>query len=261
MNVLVTGSANGIGKAVCEYLIKQNVNVYALDIKESNIDNIEKYVVDVTNIDLLNDVFLDLKQKNVMFDAIINIAGIFLIDSFIEVNDEALKKIFDVNLFGAINVNKVFLPLLKQKGRIVITSSEVAPLDPLPFNGIYNVTKTALDAYSQALRQELNLLGYKVITIRPGAFNTDLANGSLVQTKELMKKTKMYHEQSKHFYDLVKKFMGTPKNVNKVVKVYYNAITKKKPKIIYKKNTNKLLKLLSILPKRIQCYIIKILLK
>lgn len=261
MNVLVTGSANGIGKAVCEYLINKEINVYAIDIKETKIDKVNNYIVDVTNINQLQSLYNKFKNDNIMFDAIINIAGIFIIDSFIEVNEESLKKIFDVNLFGAINVNKVFLSLLKEKGRIIITSSEVAPLDPLPFNGIYSVTKTAVDSYAQALRQELNLLGYKVITVRPGAFNTNLSNGSLVQTKELMERTELYNKQSKKFYDLVRKFMGTPKDVSKVVKTYYKALIKKKPKIIYKKNTNKLLKLMSILPKRMQCFIIKKLLK
>ena len=117
MNVLVTGSANGIGKAVCEYLINKDINVYAIDIKETNIDKVNNYIVDVTNINQLQNLYNKFKNDNIIFDAIINIAGIFIIDSFIEVNDESLKKIFDVNLFGAINVNKVFLSLLKEKGR------------------------------------------------------------------------------------------------------------------------------------------------
>ena len=61
---------------------------------------------------------------------------------------------FSNNFSYIIKFNK----LLKENGRIIITTSEVAPLAPMPFNGIYNVTKTALDSYSQALRQELNLI-------------------------------------------------------------------------------------------------------
>ena len=162
---------------------------------------------------------------------------------------------------GAVLVNKTFHPLLKKDGRIIITTSEVAPLDPLPFNGIYSVSKSALDAYAQALRQELNLLGQKVITVRPGAFNTSLAQGSLVKTKELTDKTVLYKKQSVKFYGLVKMFMGTPSNPDKIAKIYYKAITKKRPKIIYKKHINPLLKLMNILPKRMQCFIVKSLLK
>lgn len=261
MNVLITGAASGIGKAVSEYLILKGINVFALDIIKIDNENIKSFICDITDNNSLNSVYNELKNNNIKLDAIINIAGMFIIDSFIEVNEKDLKRIFDVNLFGTINVNKIFLDLLTKQGRILITTSEVAPLDPLPFNGIYNVTKTSLDAYSQALRQELNLLGYKVITIRPGAFDTNLSQGSLLKTKELMNKTELYHKQSKKFYTLVKKFMGTPKDVIKISKVYYKALNTKNPKLIYKKNTNKLLKLLDILPKRLQCFIIKILLK
>lgn len=263
MNVLITGAANGIGKAVTEKLLTNNINIFALDVCDLNYyhNNLKNFKVDITDNNCLEELFNNFKKEDIYFDAIINIAGIFIIDSFIEVNDNELSKIFNVNLFGTINVNKIFFPLLKDKGRIIITTSEVATLDPMPFNGIYNVTKTALDSYSQALRQELNLLGYKVITIRPGAFNTDLANNSLIKTKELMNKTELYKTHSKNFYILVKRFMGQPKNVLKITKVYYKALFKKRPKLIYKKNTNLLLKLLNILPKKLQCFIIKKIIK
>ncbi len=261
MNVLITGCASGIGKEVASFLLEKNINVYGLDVNKIEDSRIKSFSCDVSNTSSLLEVHDKLKEDNVIFDAIINIAGIFIIDSFIEVDENSLKRIFDINLMGTINVNKIFFDLLKEKGRILITTSEVAPLDPLPFNGIYNVTKTALDSYAQALRQELNLLGYKVITIRPGAFKTDLSMGSLTKTKDLMQKTILYKKQSKKFYTLVSKFMGTPKAARKMSKTYYKALTKKKPKIVYKKNINHMMSLLSLLPLSLQCFIIKLLLK
>ena len=260
MNVLITGATGGIGYAVGKFLESKDINVFALDVKDSDAFS-NFFKVDVTNNEDLSKLAAFFNEKNIKLDAIINVAGIFAIDSFIEVDDTTLKKIFDVNLFGTILVNKTLHPCLKKNGRIIITTSEVAPLDPMPFNGIYNTTKTALDCYSQALRQELNLIGQKVITIRPGAFNTDLSRGSLVLTKELSEKTVLYKKQSGKFYNIVKKFMGTPSNPTKIAPVYYKALTKKRPKTIYKKHTNKLLKLLNILPKKMQCYIVKTLLK
>lgn len=262
MNVLITGGANGIGFEVSKYLLSKNVNVIVLDISNNPFgQEVIYYQVDISNYEVIENIYSDLTQKNIRLDAIINVAGIFIIDSFIEVNDAELKRIFDVNLMSTININKKFLPLLNKFGRIIITSSEVAPLKPLPFNGIYNVTKTALDSYSQALRQELNLLSYKVITIRPGAFDTKLSRGSLEKTKELMNKTTMYKSNSKKFYDLVKKFMGQPMDAQKISKTYYKALTKKHPKYIYYKHKNILLVVLSILPLKLQCFIIKQLLK
>ena len=261
MNVLLSGGSSGIGNAVLKYFKEKGINVYSLDIKDLDEDNVISYKVDLTDVNELIRIKEEFKKENIRFDAIVNVAGMFIIDSFIEVSDEELKRLIDVNLMACINLNKIFFELLNEKGRIIITSSEVSTLDPLPFNGIYSVSKCALDACSQALRQELNLLNYKVITIRPGAFNTNLSRSSLVQTRELMDKTKLYSKQSHKFYNLVKKFMGKPSDPKKICNIYYKALTKKRPKLVYKKHINKLLVLLSVLPKRMQLFIIKRLLK
>lgn len=263
MKVLLTGGTGGIGSAVAKFLISKGIDVICCDIRipSQTIDGVEYFALDVTDFEKVMALSQTLINRGEQLDAIINVAGVFEIDSFIEMPYEKLKRLFDVNLMGAIYVNKAFHSLLKKDGRILITTSEVAPLDPLPFNGAYTVTKTALDAYAQALRQELNVIGQKVITIRPGAFNTELSRGSLEKTQELTQKTVLYKGQSVKFYKLVKFFMGTPSSPEKITQTYYKALTKKHPKIIYKKRSNKLLKLMNILPKRMQCAIIKMLLK
>lgn len=262
MKVLITGASGGIGYAVSKFLANKGIEIYACDVVNASFPpSVTFFELDVTNAESIDKVSNYFKENNIKLDAIINVAGIFTIDSFLEIDDKTLKKIFDVNLFGTILVNKALHPHLEENGRIIITTSEVAPLDPMPFNGIYNTTKTALDCYSQALRQELNLIGQKVITIRPGAFNTTLSRGSLTLTKDLSEKTVLYKKQSSKFYNLVKSFMGTPSHPTKIAPVYYKALTKKRPKIIYKKHTNKLLKLLNVLPKKLQCFIVKTLLK
>ena len=259
MNVLVTGGANGIGLAVVNYLSERGVTVYAVDKTEKTFDNplIKFFCVDVADQNSVEQLYETLSAQNAQLDAIVNVAGVFLINSFTEVTEEQLKRIFEVNFFGTLRINRVLYPLLKSSGRIVVTTSEVACLDQMPFNGIYGVSKAALDSYSQALRQELNVLNQKVITVRPGALNTALSNGALVKTKELSENTRLYKGQSARFYGLVKMFMGTPKPPEKIAKCYYKAVTKKRPKLIYKKNANPLLALMNLLPKRLQCAIVK----
>ena len=263
MHILLTGASGGIGKAVAEYFSQNGHTVYALDVKsiQFNGENIRFLQASVTDETALKSIRESLQKDGLQLDAIVNIAGVFDIDSFIEMPTEKLKTLFEINLFGAMLVNKTFHSLLKKDGRILITTSEVAPLDPLPFNGVYGVSKTALDAYAQALRQELNLLGQKVITIRPGAFRTPLSQGALEKTKELTNKTRLYKGQSSKFYALVKGFMGNPKPPELLAPVYLKALTAKKPKLVYKKHTNPLLVLLNILPKRLQCFAVKTLLK
>ena len=145
-------------------------------------------------------------------------------------------------------------------GRIIIVTSEVASLDPMPFNGLYNVTKSALDTYAQALRQELNLIGQKVVTVRPGAVATPLSSRSMEATRELANTTVLYQKQAKNFAGLAARFMGTPIKPDTLAALIYKATAAKKPKLIYQKHRSPGLVLLNILPKRLQCALIKLLL-
>ena len=71
----------------------------------------------------------------------------------------------------------------------------------------------------------------------------------------------LYKKQSANFYQLVKMFMGKPRDPERIAPTYYKAVTKKHPRIIYSKHLNILLILMSLLPKRAQCFIVKLLLK
>ena len=262
MNVLITGAANGLGYATAKYYANYNHTVYSCDIvKPKDETNIKGFKVDVTNLVDINNLKNELKNANIKLDLIINFAGIYDIGSFLEKDLNKIKAMMNVNLLGPININQILYELLSEKGKIIIITSELASLDPLPFNGIYNVSKTALDSYAQSLRQELNLLGKKVITIRPGAFNTNLSKGSLEATKKLVEETNLYSKQSRKFLKLVQAFMGKPQDPKKLAKFVYKVSNKKRPKYIYTKNRNVGLFLLSVLPKRLQCFIIKQLLK
>lgn len=260
MNILITGAGSGIGKAVKEHFLKFDHNVYAIDLVEIEEEtNLKSFVADITKEEAL--LKIQEEMKDIVLDVIINIAGIHMMSSLIESNYNKMKKVIEVNLCGAMLVNKTFHSLLQEKGRIVIVTSEVATYDSMPFNSIYNISKTALDSYSQALRQELNLLGQKVITIRPGSIETPLSKGSLVGTNALANETVLYKKSAHKFFNLVEKFMGKPMKPEKLAKVIYKISIKKHPKLIYKKHRTFGLILLNLLPKRLQCWIIKMLLK
>lgn len=261
LNVLITGAASGIGDAVKEYFINNNHQVYAIDVSKINeSDNLDTYQCDITNQTELLKIKSELENKQIKLDAIINIAGIHMMMSLVENDYVKMKRLIDINLCGTMLINNTFHSLLKAEGRIIIVSSEVAGLDPMPFNGLYNVSKTALDSYAQALRQELNLINQKVITIKPGAIATPLCYSSVDATNELAKNTKLYQKQAKHFSNIMLKFMGRPIKPEKIAKIIFSATTKKRPKLVYKKHHNLGLILLNVLPKRLQCKIIKLLL-
>ena len=262
MNILITGAASGIGNAAAVHFAKMGHKVYALDLQDfSSTDEIEVYQADITNEDSLIAVKDSLASKGVTFDVIICVAGIHTMAALVESDFSKMRKVIDVNLIGTMLTCRVFHSLLSNTGRVIIVTSEVATYSPMPFNGLYNVSKTALDSYADALRQELNLLGQRVITIRPGAIETPLANASLTATETLAESTVLYKSQAKHFVSLVSKFTGTPMKPEMIAKLIYKASVKKKTKFAYSKNRNPGLVMLSLLPKRVQCFVIKLLLK
>lgn len=262
MNLLITGAASGIGQAVANYFIALGHTVYGIDLaKTESSGNYHGFAADITDEDSLQDARTHLVENGITLDAILNIAGVHIMASLVESDYAKMKKVVDVNLSGTMLVNRVFYDRLAQGGRIVIVTSEVAAFDPMPFNGLYNVTKTALDTYAQALRQELNLLGQKVVTIRPGAVETDLSAASIKATQDLADTTVLYKNHARKFAGLAAKFMGKPMKPQALAALIYKATTAKRPRLIYRKHQNIGLVLLNALPKRAQCAVIKLLLR
>ncbi|MBE6967828.1 MAG: SDR family NAD(P)-dependent oxidoreductase [Ruminococcaceae bacterium] len=258
VNVLITGAASGIGRAAAERFLARGHRVFGID--RSAAEGFPCFTADITDEAALVKVREKLEAGGITLDAILNIAGMHIMASLVECDHQKMKRAVDVNLTGTILVNRVFHRCLKEDGRILIVTSEVAGLDPLPFNGLYSVTKTALDAYAQALRQELNLLGQKVITVRPGAVETPLCSGSVTATADLADSTELYKKQAKSFSGLAAKFMGRPIKAEKLGALLCKAAAAKHPRYTYKIHRNPGLVLLSALPKAWQCGIIKFLL-
>ncbi len=260
-NVLITGAASGIGRAVCDAFLDKGYNVYAIDIQDvEQRENQIAFRADITNEDDLKVICDQIDARDTDLDLIINVAGIHRMASLVETDFCDMKRVININLLGTMLVNRVFHKLLVPKGRILIVTSEVASFDPMPFNGLYNVSKSALECYAQALRQELNLLSQKVITIRPGAVETPLSSGSRNDTEVLASTTLLYKKQARRFSGIVNAFIGKPLKPKTLAKTIYRAANAKNPKLVYKKHQSLGLILLNLLPLRWQCGIIKLLL-
>ena len=255
--ILVTGSASGIGGAVKDRMLSLGHRVIGVDIRPTEGLGSDSCVADVTDSAAISELCERLCSEGVTLDVIVNAAGVHAMCSLVEGDIERMKRLIDVNLIGTMTVNRLLYPRLAEGGRIVIVTSEVAPLDPMPFNGLYNVSKTALDCYAQALRQELSLLGQSVVTVRPGAVETPLARSSLDATAALANETVLFERQAGRFLEITKRFMGTPISPERLAKVVERAALARHPRLIYSKHRSPGLLLLSVLPKRAQCRIIK----
>lgn len=261
-NVLITGASGGMGYATAELFRKEGFNVFALDMRQRDFSDGIVYVpVDITDEESVKDAFSMVSDKVDTIDAIVHFAGMYMLDSLLEMDTKSFERIFEINVFGAFMINKHFRPLLKNGSKILITTSELAPLDPLPFTGIYAVTKAALDKYAYSLRMEMQLLGVEVSVLRAGAVKTDMLGKSTSDLDAFCKKTELYSCNAKRFKEIVESVEAKCVSPEKIAKKTYAILKKNHGKFAYTINRNKLLLLLNAMPKRIQLFAIKKILK
>ena len=136
--ILVTGAYGGMGRKTVEALREGGFGVIALDRKVGDPEaGVFPLRADLTDEADVRRSFTAVKEITDELYAIVHFAGIYLLDSLVEIESEDFFRAFQVNVFAAFLVNRIFLPLLRPGSRIVITTSELAPLDPLPFTGLY----------------------------------------------------------------------------------------------------------------------------
>lgn len=258
-NILVTGASGGMGNTICRLLTEKGFQVYGLDCKEPDPDNTVMHFTtcNITDSGSVTAAFEKVKSQLCHLDGIIHTAGIYDLDSLVEMDEERFLRIFNINIFGVYRINKIFLPLLQKDSRVIITTSELAPLDPLPFTGIYAVTKSSLEKYAYSLRMELNLLGIHVSVIRPGAVKTSLLGDSTRALDKFVDNTKLYPCNATNFRKVVDSVEARNIEPEKIARLALKALTARRPKFVYNINRNILLRLLNILPDHFQVWIIK----
>ena len=257
--VLISGCSGGMGLETVKKFTSNGYFVFGLDIKDNKeeIENFEFIKTDLRDLNSIKSAFEVIKSKTNELDSIISMAGIYDLNSLIEMSEEDFIKIFDSNVFSIYRLNKVFVPLLKKKGKVIVVSSELAPLDPLPFTGIYGITKSTIEKYAYSLRMELQLLDLQVVVIRPGAVATTLLDVSTTRIEDFTKSTEYYQYNASRFKKITESVESRKISPIKIANLTYKIVNKKKPRYIYKINRNPLLLLLNALPQRLQNWIIK----
>jgi NAD(P)-dependent dehydrogenase (short-subunit alcohol dehydrogenase family) len=121
-------------------------------------------------------------------DVLVNNAGFGMVTAIEEASDAEVRKQYDTNVFGLLNVTRAVLPYLRQqKSGRVINISSLFGYDAIPGWGLYGSTKFAVEGISKGLAVELAPLGIHVTVVAPGLFTTDfLSAESYVATKTII---------------------------------------------------------------------------
>lgn len=182
--VLTTGCRSGFGLATARTAARKGWTVYAglrdLDTAGDLLAatrglDVHPIQLDVTQDEQRLAAVSRITREQGRLDALVNNAGRGL-GGFLElVEEDELRDLFEVNLFGAWSMTRACLPLLRQSDRsTVVMLSSTSGLTALPGLGAYSATKFALEGMAEAWRHELALFGIRVVLIEPGAYATEI---------------------------------------------------------------------------------------
>jgi NAD(P)-dependent dehydrogenase (short-subunit alcohol dehydrogenase family) len=185
----VTGASRGFGAAITREASSRGHQVAATArdadaVRRAFADSPEvlALAVDVTDEQQINAAVEATVERFGRIDVLVNNAGRGQVGAVEEVSDAAARALFDLNVFGVLNVLRAGLPTLRaQRSGHVINIGSVGGFATAPGVGLYGATKFALEGLSEALRGELAPLGIDVTVVEPGGFRTDFLDSSSLQ--------------------------------------------------------------------------------
>ena len=141
--------------------------------------------LDVTDADQIETATARIVEEHGRLDALVNNAGIALGGFQEQIGEDELRRLFDVNVFGAWALTKACLPHLRASGEgIVINITSMAGRQAMPGLGAYAGSKFALEGMTEALRHEMCPFGVRVVLVEPGPYKTDLFSRNRWVAKE-----------------------------------------------------------------------------
>ncbi len=183
--VLVTGASSGIGRATAERLASSGHPVFAGARREEDLGafghlpNVVPLKLDVTRNEDAERAVAKIREHGRGLFGLVNCAGLGNAGPIAEMTVEDLHDVMDVNLDGAHRMVHSVFPLLRAARGRVVNISSIGGFLVEPMMGPYNISKHAVEGYSDVLREELAPLGIRVVTVSPGSFRTNIFENGL----------------------------------------------------------------------------------
>jgi NAD(P)-dependent dehydrogenase (short-subunit alcohol dehydrogenase family) len=226
--VLVTGASTGLGRTMTETMAAQGYFVYAgarkdKDLAELNaIENVQAIRLDVNKQDQIDAAVKSIRQAGRGLYGLVNNAGVAVLSPLIEIDEKDFHFQMNVNIYGPYRITRAFAPLIiESRGRISIIGSISGTLSSATW-GPYSMTKHAMEAYADALADEMKQFNVKVSLIEPGTYKSKIGKSALDRMEERSQSTedsqfREVMDGSVNWLNAFEKNSGDPAEVAEVV--------------------------------------------
>ena len=233
---VITGATSGIGKALVESLAKDSI-VFAGYRSEKKCDELRKiskniypFYVDYAKPETISSAVDFIKSQTEKIDTLINIAGCVVAGPVENLSIDEIRRQFNVNVFGHIEMAQGLVEKLKD-GKIINVSS-MASFGLFPFISPYCASKRALDMFFNSFAIE-NKKNIKVVSIKPGVIATPLWGKSIVENSASMEHCHGYEKEMEFIAKNARKNEEKGLSVDEVVKIILMVDKMKNPKLSY----------------------------
>jgi NAD(P)-dependent dehydrogenase (short-subunit alcohol dehydrogenase family) len=187
---LITGCSTGFGRELAKHVLELG---YRAVVTARNPDGVKDLAgkgealilkLDVTDQGQIDAAIKAAEEKFGCIDVLVNNAGIGYFAAVEEGEDEQVRRMFEINVFGLSRMIRAALPgMRKHRSGFIVNLSSIGGLRGFPALGYYNATKFAVEGLSEALWQEVEPMGIKVLLVEPSGFRTDWAGRSANESK------------------------------------------------------------------------------
>lgn len=192
--VVITGAAGGLGQALVHAFLQAGSRVVALDRDAQALDALQHSiftntpnqtpslltaVCDVTQLPSCEAAMAQASARFGSIDVLINNAGIAHRSAFADTQVDVLRRVMDVNFFGAVHCTHAAIASLRQRKGLVIAVSSVAGFSPLIGRTGYAASKHALHGFFDSLRTEVQYDGMDVLIVCPSFIDTGIDRAAL----------------------------------------------------------------------------------
>ena len=232
--VFITGASSGIGLAIANYLSEKGFTVYG-SCRDANCNRayvFKMIPLELTYSDSIKNAIDIIVNNEGRLDVLINNAGVGITGPVEETPTDEIKKSFDINFFGLIDVMKAVLPQMRlQKSGLIINITSIASYMGLPFRGVYSSLKGAVRILTESISMEVKKFGINVVNLAPGDFKTNIAQG---RYHTPVNEKSVYNKVYRRNLDLMNAHVNDGEDPILVAKYVYEIINSENPRIHYK---------------------------